>query len=384
MSNAATAALDRPADAAALGTAVGRPIDTVRNALEKMKPQFAMALPKHLTPDRLLRVAITAIQNTPKLLDCDRTSLYSAIMTCAQLGLEPDGILGQAYLVPFAGKVQFIPGYKGLILLARNSGEVISITAHEVRRLDRFIYSFGLNESCEHVPATGDRGEIEFFYAVAKFKDGGHHFDVMTKADVDAIRDASKGYQASKRYAKNGLIDSPWEQHYAEMGKKTVVRRIAKYLPMNVQKAAALADSFDSGRHATLDVHGEVVIDGESHEQADTSRQIAAGSKLDRFEERTAEEPAAEQEQPSDPKQAVAAPSQPPPLSPLKAKAADRGDAAQAWVAWFLAEAPKASAEQRPDFIRMHGEVLDWIAANQAPDWQRISEMLDGLREMAK
>src|SRR5581483_7497984 len=129
-----------------------------------MKPQLEMALPRHLTAERLLRVAMTAVQNTPKLLECDRTSLYAAVMTCAQLGLEPDGVLGQAYLVPFAGRVQFIPGYKGLITLARNSGDVVSISAHEVCKNDRFFYSFGLNERCEHVPADGDRGEVTHFY----------------------------------------------------------------------------------------------------------------------------------------------------------------------------------------------------------------------------
>jgi recombination protein RecT len=85
-----------------------KPIDTVRAALEKMKSQFQMVLPKHITAERLFRVAMTAIQQTPKLLDCDRQSLYSAVMRSAQLGLEPDGILGQAYLIPFNGKVQFI------------------------------------------------------------------------------------------------------------------------------------------------------------------------------------------------------------------------------------------------------------------------------------
>ena len=78
--------------------------DNVRGLLEKMKGQFEMALPKHVTPDRLIRVALTAVQNTPKLLECDRRSLLSAVMTCAQLGLEPDGVLGQAYLVPFRAR----------------------------------------------------------------------------------------------------------------------------------------------------------------------------------------------------------------------------------------------------------------------------------------
>lgn len=264
--------------------AQARPIDTVRAALEKMKPQLAMALPRHLTPDRLLRVAMSAIQNTPKLLECDRTSLYSAIMTCAQLGLEPDGVLGQAYLIPYGNKVQFIPGYRGLIALARNSGEVLSIQAHEVCERDTFTYRFGLRAELDHVPAAGDRGAVTHFWAMAEFKGGGNHWDVMTKAEVDAIRDGSQGYRMAKRFAKDGVVNSPWVQHYVEMGKKTAVRRIAKYLPMSVQKAAALADAYDGGRHGSIDEHGEIVIaDAQVETTAgrdDAPRQTA----LDRFE----------------------------------------------------------------------------------------------------
>lgn len=239
-----------------------KPIDTVRLALERLKPQMALALPKHLTPDRLVRVAMTAIQNTPKLLECDRTSLYAAIFTCAQLGLEPDGVLGQAYLVPFGSKVQFIPGYKGLISLARNSGDVVSISAHEVCERDHFKYMFGLEEKLEHIPANGDRGEITHFYAVAQFKGGGHHFDVMTREEVEAIRNGSSGYKTALRFAKSGQEpQTPWVQNFVEMGKKSAIRRIAKYLPMNVQKAAAIADMYDTGRHAELGEAGELRVD---------------------------------------------------------------------------------------------------------------------------
>lgn len=237
-------------------------IDTVRSALEKMKPQLAMALPKHITQDRLVRVALTCIQNTPKLLECDKTSLYSAIMTCAQLGLEPDGVLGHAYLIPYGNKVQFIPGYKGLLALARNSGDVVSISAHEVREHDRFEYEYGLNEVLTHKPAHDERGEITCFYAYAKFKDGGHHFDVMSLQEVEEIRDKSQGYQAAKRFKK----ESPWDTHFVEMGRKTLIRRIAKYLPLNVQRAAAIEDYADMGKNVNMTQDG-ITIDGDFEEQ---------------------------------------------------------------------------------------------------------------------
>ena len=243
---------------------------TVRTTLEKMAPQFALALPKHLTPDRLLRVAMTTIQNTPKLLECDRTSLYASIMCCAQLGLEPDGVLGQAYLVPFKGKVQFIPGYRGLIALARNSGNVTSIQAHEVCERDEFTYAFGLDEKLEHVPARGDRGDITHFYAYAKFKDGGHAWDVMTREDVDAIRAASPG--------KN---HTPWSKHYVQMGRKTAIRRLANYLPLNVQKAAAMEGAYEGGKHSQMNDEGGVTIDGDILNNPPQEDGVGAASQLD-------------------------------------------------------------------------------------------------------
>lgn len=239
-------------------------VKSVGQVLEQMKPQLQAALPKHITPERLMRVALTAIQNTPKLLECDRNSLFRAILTSAQLGLEPDGILGQAYLIPFGKQVQFIPGYKGLIDLARRSGEVLNIIAKEVCEKDNFKIQWHEEVPFVHEQATsGDRGAVIGFWAMAKFKDGGFHFDYMTKEEVEKIRDGSSGYQAAKKWAKEGKIESPWTNNFVEMGKKTVIRRIAKFLPLSVQKAAVLENQADAGRSVNLDDTGEITIDGE-------------------------------------------------------------------------------------------------------------------------
>jgi recombination protein RecT len=258
------------------------PMESVQRALELMKPQLATALPEHLTADRLLQVVMTVLRSNPALLDCDRASLYRAVMTCAQLGLEPDGVLGQAWLVPSRGKVQLVPGYRGFLALARNSGQVTSINAQAVHRNDHFDYAYGLNERLEHVPAAGDRGEISHFYAYARFKDGGHHFDVMSKSEVDAARERSESYQA---YRAGRAEDSAWVNGYAEMGKKTVIRRIAKYLPLAVQKAAALADLHEAGKHAALDDFGEIVVDLDPLEEEERKPEatVAPRSRLDAF-----------------------------------------------------------------------------------------------------
>lgn len=271
----------------ALAERPAKPIDTVRMALERMKPQLQLALPKHLTPDRLVRVAMTAVQRTPKLLDCDRTSFYGAVMMAAQLGIEPDGILGQGYIIPYGKTAQFIPGYKGLITLARNSGEISMIAAHEVRENDQFDFDFGSGDPPTHKFKIGEeRGEVIAFYAIARFKDGSFAWDMMPTREVDQIRDNSTGYQSAKRYAKNGVIDSPWVNHYVEMGKKTLIRRLAKYLPLSVQKAVEIEAAVDAGYRVTLDRYGDVVIEGEAKPVAEGEDDQKSASKLERFEER--------------------------------------------------------------------------------------------------
>lgn len=253
--------------------AAAKPIDTVRAVFEKMKPQFAVALPKHITPERMVRVALTAIQNTPKLLDCDKQSLYSAVMRAAQLGLEPDGVLGQAYLIPYGKTVQFIPGYKGLIDLARRSGEVSNIIAKEVYANDEFTVDFSKEIPFVHKPKLeGERGELTHFWAMARFKDGGFHWDYMTKKEVETIRDKGNG--------KNNAV---WKDYFVEMGKKTAIRRIAKYLPMSVQKAAVIEDLMDAGKKFTSDEYGEIIIEGEVTEPKAETAKPAIANKLDSF-----------------------------------------------------------------------------------------------------
>jgi recombination protein RecT len=237
-----------------------------------MKKQMAAALPRNITPERLARVALSAVQRVPKLLECDSKSFLGAIMACAALGLEPDGLLGQAYLVPFGGKCTLIPGYQGLMKLARQSGEIASIDAHPVRYGDTFEYCYGADPSIRHVPAerpfdpaTGwskdwAPGAITHFYSVAKMRDGSVAFVVMPTWEVDEIRDNSQGYKAAKQYDR----DSPWDTDYDRMGCKTAIRRLCKYLPASVEdnrlhRAIAIDERADRG--VDQDVGGFVDLD---------------------------------------------------------------------------------------------------------------------------
>ena len=251
-------------------------IQNARQTLEQLKPQLALALPPHVKIDRLCRVILNALQTTPALLKCDRTSFMKAAMTVATLGLEPEGVLGQAYLIPFKGQVQALIGYKGLIRLARNSGEVSSLVAHEVCENDEFDFEWGLNERLVHKPAAGDRGEITHFYAVAKFKDGSHHFEVLTKAEVDKIRAASPSANASF---------SPWKSHYSEMGKKTAIRRISKYLPLEIQRADAINAAHDAGKVANIMPEHDIIdVEPEVDLPMETAEDQKPASKLDALE----------------------------------------------------------------------------------------------------
>jgi recombination protein RecT len=154
-----------------------------------------------------------------------------ALMNAAQLGLEPNTPLGQAYLIPFKNKgtmeVQFQLGYKGLIDLAYRSGEFANIYAKEVYENDVFEYEFGLEPNLVHKPATKDRGEVIAYYAVFKLVNGGFGFEVMSKDDI--IAHAKKYSQSyNSKY-------SPWTNNFDEMAKKTVLKKVLKYAPIKVE-----------------------------------------------------------------------------------------------------------------------------------------------------
>jgi recombination protein RecT len=212
-------------------------VETVRDLILKNRAQIELGLPKFLNADRLIRTSLTVFSTTPGLLDCTPRSFLGAVIQCAQLGLEP-GVLGMAYLIPFknnkAGtvEVQFLPGYRGLLALARRSGEISTIQAHCVYAEDAFTRRYGLEPKLDHVPSDkADRGEITHVYAIARLKDGGVQFETMTRAEVDKHRDRYS------RAAKSG----PWQTEYPEMAKKTVLRRLCKLLPASVELQTAVA-----------------------------------------------------------------------------------------------------------------------------------------------
>ena len=213
------------------------PASTMKAYITRMKGEIAKALPSVMTPERFTRIVTSAISTTPQLAQTTPQSFLGAMMTAAQLGLEPNTPLGQAYLLPYKnhGKLecQFQLGYKGLIDLAYRSGQVTIIQAHEVRENDEFSYSFGLEPTLHHVPARGDRGNVICYYAMFRTKDGGFGFEVMSREDVEAH---------AKRYSKSyGGSFSPWSTNFDEMAKKTVLKKCLKYAPLKSDFVRAVA-----------------------------------------------------------------------------------------------------------------------------------------------
>ncbi len=239
------------------------PEQTIRRYLEQMAPEIQRALPKHLDADRLARIAMTTIRQTPELLDCNIQSLLAAVMQSAQLGLEPN-ILGQAYIIPYGKEAQFIIGYRGMIDLARRSGHIESIYAHPVYENDEFDYEYGLEPKLRHKPTMDDRGQFIGAYGVAKFKDGGYHFEFMPKSEINKRR--------ARSAAKNS---GPWVTDYEEMACKTVIRHMFKYLPISIEIMKQVEYTDETVKHEIMPDMTEspdvIVVDGETGEVLDKS-----------------------------------------------------------------------------------------------------------------
>lgn len=202
--------------------------------LKRYWPRISAVMPKHMNPDRMFQLAISCYNQTPKLNQCTPETVLSCLMKCSALGMEPSAVdgLGRAYILPFFNKktgrmeATLILGYKGMIDLARRSGEIKDISARVVHAGDEFEYEYGLTEGLRHVPSTEpvDGRPMTHVYMVAHFKDGGHYMDVMSKAEVDIIRKRSKSPNSG-----------PWVTDYEAMARKTVIRRAFPYLPVSVE-----------------------------------------------------------------------------------------------------------------------------------------------------
>lgn len=193
---------------------------------DTFKNQIAQALPKHVSDDRFMRSLFTQVQKVPKLLQCSKGSLFSAAITCAQLGIEPDG--RRAHLIPYGDNCQLIIDYKGLVELIMRGGSVSCIHADAICENDVFAYDKGTVR--EHrIDFRQPRGAAYAYYALVRFKDGAEKAEVMTVDEIEAIR---------KRSRSGG--SGPWVTDFGEMAKKTAFRRLSKWIPLSPEVQAAL------------------------------------------------------------------------------------------------------------------------------------------------
>lgn len=183
-----------------------------------------------LSPERMMRVAVNAVAKSPDLQRCSQLSLVGSILQSAALGLEPNTPTQQAYLIPYAGICTFQIGYRGLITLARRGG-VTEVYADCIREQDKYTVVRGLDQNLSHEIKLGDRGKAVAYYAVFKTKDGGRDFEVMTIPEIEAIKNRSQAASKGK---------SPWQTDFDEMAKKTVLKRLLKRAPLEVEAAKGI------------------------------------------------------------------------------------------------------------------------------------------------
>lgn len=207
------------------------------------------SLPPHMNYEHFCKMALFTIRQSPKILNCTELSIFQAINEAAGLGLEIDGITGHGYLIPYKDQCEFVPGYRGLIELCRRSGQVASFESHIVRPHDEFRFAFGTQPYIQHIPAAGDKNtkfdDWTWAYALVRFVNGGSQFEVMSYAEV---MDHKRKHSPSQSRS-----DSPWNTNEVEMAKKTVVRRLVKYLPVSpIILRKAMLDEYEEA--GVLDV----------------------------------------------------------------------------------------------------------------------------------
>lgn len=216
----------------------------IRSLIQKSSEELGKALPSHMNPERLVRIALTTLRLNPELYKCTPESFLGALFQSAQLGLEPN-IEGQAYILPFNNRrkqgndwtmvkeAQFQIGYRGYVELFFRHQSSLSLDMQEVREKDRFEYMLGTNSYLNHTPAMKDRGEVIGYYAVAKLKEGASVFKFMSKDEC-----MEHGKKFSKCYDKkeNKFYEyTPWSTNPDAMCKKTVLMQLMKLLPKSIE-----------------------------------------------------------------------------------------------------------------------------------------------------
>jgi recombination protein RecT len=247
---------------------------TVFDLIKRQQPAIERALPKHLDGERFARIALTLVRQTPKLAECEPMSFVGALMVSAQLGLEPGPPLGLSWIIPYWNskerrfEAQFQMGYKGIIKLFQQSGQFASIKARKVCENDDFSFDDGLDDFLHHTwSLKEERGPSYAWYAIAKFRDGGHAFVVLDRAEVERRRARGQGGPA-------------WRTDYDAMAMKSAVRALAPWLPLSPELEMALAADSRTFRDVKPDMLADLpALEAGSDDEPDTEDSRGAGSE---------------------------------------------------------------------------------------------------------
>ncbi len=236
-----------------MSTALVTQVESLRAQLVEKKETIFAAAAEHIRPERFMEQVARACIRTPKLLECTRASLFMSAAQAAALGLEIDGVLGQAYLIPFKGEATLVPGYLGLKELAYRSGRIADISFGAVGPDDEFEFEYGTKPFLRHHPIDdATSGPVTHVYAVVHTTTGGVVFNVMSWAQVEAHRNKfSKGHDRS---------DSAWRTNPVAMAQKTALRKALKLCPLSAELQQMLQNDeyaeqplFPSGTEAETD-----------------------------------------------------------------------------------------------------------------------------------
>lgn len=222
---------------------------TLKSLLLRQEQTIRDLIPQHLDPERVMKLALIAVNKTPALLNCTQESVLQAVITAAELGLSISGTLGEAYLIPYGRDCTFIPGFRGLAKLARQSGEIKRIEAEVVYENDKWEYQKGTTFVLNYAPAMSDRGKPIGAYALVEFKDGGLQAEFMSADEIERVRSVSKAGRSG-----------PWKDWPDEMWRKTVFRRLSKWLPLSSdkwEKALALDNADHDLTRASVQVESD-------------------------------------------------------------------------------------------------------------------------------
>jgi len=222
------------------------PVAEFSRFMDKLKPQMALALPKHMNADRMARLALTAFSSTPALQKCSTQSIAASIMTAAQLGLEP-GIGGQGYLIPYGTTCTFVPGWKGLVDLVARAGRA-TVWTGAVYPGDKFDYQLGDEPFCRHQP--GDGGELfTHVYAIGRVRDAQMPvIEVWTRGKVQKHLDQYNKV-GGRHYAMAG------ENNFEMYARKVALLQVLKYMPSSIEMANAItaSNAAEEGKGVTID-----------------------------------------------------------------------------------------------------------------------------------